>query len=231
MSQRRRILLIEANPGDRDLVAAYLERTDYALQSAEGVSLATTELPDVILVCLSLTDMDGYQVCRRLREEPRIQLVPVVILTESANPSLHGQAYAAGAQACISKPVSAQTLLTTLDAVLASQRRFPRVAVGWPVYALALQFPGRTLQGMVRNLSRGGLLAEFPVELVPGSRLELTLETPHGPLHETGRVVWESASGDVVHHGIAFLEPKGPGFRPDLLSGGSGRPLGGPPQE
>ncbi len=36
MRERRRVLLIEANPDDRDLVAAYLERTDYALQSAEG---------------------------------------------------------------------------------------------------------------------------------------------------------------------------------------------------
>ncbi len=225
MSQRRRVLLIEANPGDRDLVAAYLERTDYALQSAEGgalgLSLATAEPPDLILVDLSLPDMDGCQVCRRLREDPRTQTVPVVIVTASTDLALHRQAYAAGAEDCLPKPVSRPTLLATLDGVLASQRRFPRVAVGWPVYALALQFPGRTLQGMVRNLSRGGLLAEFPVELVLGSRVELTLETPQGPHPETGRVVRAIASGDVVRHGIAFLQPKGPGFRPDLLFGGS----------
>ncbi len=80
MSQRRRVLLIEANPGDRDLVAAYLERTDYALQSAEGgalgLSLATVEPPDLILLDLSLPDMDGYEVCRRLREDPRTRRSP-----------------------------------------------------------------------------------------------------------------------------------------------------------
>ncbi len=221
MTERRRVLLIEDDPGDRDLVAPYLEGTDYALQSAEGgalgVSLATTEVPDLILLDLYLPDLDGYQVCRLLREEPRTQGIPVVILTASTDLVLHRQAYAAGARACIPKPVSRQALLATLDAVLASQRRFPRVAVSCPVRARVPQFPGRTLRGTVRDLSRGGLLAEFPVELVVGSAVELALETPQGLLSETGRVVWETAAGDIVRHGIAFLEPKGPSFRPDLL--------------
>ncbi len=223
MTERRQVLLIEANPDDRDLVAAYLERTDYVLQSAEdgaqGVSLASMELPDLILLDLSLPDLDGYQVCRLLREEPRTQGIPVVILTASSDLALHRQAYAAGARACIPKPVSRQALLTTLDAVLASQRRFPRVAITCPVLARVPQFPGRALRGIVRNISRGGLLAEFPVELVLGSRVELTLATPQGPHPETGRVAWAIASGDTVRHGIGFLEPKGPSFRPDLLFG------------
>ncbi len=223
MTERRRVLLIEANPGDRALVAAYLERTDYALQSAEGgalgLNLATAEPPDLILVDLSLPDMDGYQVCRRLCEEPRTQRIPVVMLTASTDLALHRQAYAAGARACIPKPMSRQALITTLDAVLASQRRFPRVAVTCPVHARVPQFPGRDLRGTVRDLSRGGLLAEFPVKLVVGSEVELTLETPRGALPERGRVVWAIAAGDTVRHGIGFLEPKGPSFRPELLFG------------
>ncbi len=221
MSERRQVLLIAANPGDRDLVAAYLDQSDYAVQSAVGgalgLSLATAAPPDLILLDLSLPDLDGYQVCRRLREEPRTQTVPVVMFTASTDLALHRQAYAAGARACIPKPVSRQTLLTTLDAVLASQRRFPRVTVTCPVLARVPQFPGRTLRGIVRNLSRGGLLAEFPIKLVVGSAVELVLETPQGLLSETGRVVWETAAGDSVRHGIAFREPKGPSFRPDLL--------------
>ncbi len=170
-------------------------------------------------VCLP--DLDGSQVCRRPRADPRTQTVPVIIVTASTDLALHRQAYAAGARACIPKPVSRESLLTTLDAVLASQRRFPRVAVTCPVLARVPQFPGRTLRGVVRNVSRGGLLAEFPVELVVGSEVEFTLETPQGSLPETGRVAWAIASGDTVRHGIAFLEPKGPGFRPELLFGGS----------
>ncbi len=165
--------------------------------------------------------MDGSQVCRRLREDPRTQTVPVIIVTASTDLALHRQGYAAGAKDCLPKPVSRQTLLATLDAVLASQRRFPRVAVTCPVLARVPQFPGRALRGIVRNVSRGGLLAEFPVELVLGSQLELTLETPQGPHHETGRVVWASASGDVVRHGIGFLQPKGPSFPLELHFGGS----------
>ncbi len=211
-------------------MAAYLERTDYALQSAEGgargLSLAITELPDLILVDLFLPDLDGYQVCRLLREEPRTQGIPVVILTASSDLALHRQAYAAGARACLPKPVSRESLLATLDAVLASQRRFPRVAVTCPVLARVPQFPGRTLRGIVRNLSRGGLLAEFPVKLVVGSEVEFTLETPQGAFPETGRVVWAIAAGDTVRHGIGFLQPKGPSFRPDLLFGTPAAPEG-----
>ncbi len=225
MRECRRVLLIEDNPDDRALVAAYLDQSDYALQSAEGgaqgVSLASTELPDLILLDLYLPDLDGYQVCRLLREEPRTQRIPVVILTASSDLALHRQACAAGARACIPKPVSRESLLATLDAVLASQRRFPRFAVTCPVLARVPQFPGRDLRGIVRNISRGGLLAEFSVELVAGSQVELTLQTTRGALPETGRVVWAIASTDVVQHGIGFLEPKGPSFRPDLLFGGS----------
>ena len=123
--------------------------------------------------------------------------------------------------AWLPKPVSRQTLRATLDAVQASQRRFPRVAVTCPVLARVRQFPGRDLRGMVRNISRGGLLAEFPVELVLGSRVDLTLETRQGPLPETGRVIWASAAGDLVRHGIGFLQPKGPSFRPELHFNGS----------
>ena len=223
MMERRRILLIEDDPGDRALVAAYLDQTDYVLQTAEGgalgLSLATAEPPDLILLDFYLPDMDGYQVCRLLREDPRTQTVPVAIVTASTDLALHCQVYAAGAEGCLPKPVSRQTLLATLDGVLASQRHFPRVAVTCPVLARVPQFPGRDLQGLVRNISRGGLLAEFPVELVLGSRVELTLETPQGPHHETGRVVWAITSGDLVRHGIGFLQPKGPSFRPELHFG------------
>ncbi len=67
--------------------------------------------------------MDGYEVCRLLRQEPRLQDVPVIIVTASDDPALNRHAYAAGAQACILKPLREGALLVTLEAALTGMRR------------------------------------------------------------------------------------------------------------
>jgi hypothetical protein len=99
------------------------------------------------------------------------------------------------------------------------ERRFPRFGVELPVVGRVPQFPGRDIHGTVRNIGRGGLMAEFPVELVSGSFVDLTLHTQNGPLAEAGRVVWVACSGGTVRHGLAFSEPKGRDFVVDLFLG------------
>ncbi len=122
-----RVLIIEDNANDRELVKALLEEAQYEVQPAEagglGLSLATADPPDVILLDLHLADMDGYEVCRLLRQEPRLQDVPVIIVTASDDPALNRHAYAAGAQACILKPLREGALLVTLEAALTGMRR------------------------------------------------------------------------------------------------------------
>jgi hypothetical protein len=60
-------------------------------------------------------------------------------------------------------------------------------------------------------------MAEFPVEMVPGSPMELLLQTQHGPLALEGRVVWTAATQDMIGHGVAFPEPQCMGFALDLF--------------
>ncbi len=62
------------------------------------------------------------------------------------------------------------------------RRRFVRYPISLPVTAQAAQFPGRGLRGTVRDIGRGGFMAEFPVALVPGSVVELSLRTQMQPL-------------------------------------------------
>src|SRR5574342_370225 len=57
------------------------------------------------------------------------------------------------------------------------ERRFARFRVDVPVVAQASQFPDRKLHGMIRNIGRGGLLAEFALQLLPGSVVDRTLHT------------------------------------------------------
>ncbi len=97
------------------------------------------------------------------------------------------------------------------------RRRFVRLPVVVPVIGRAVQFPGEEIRGMVRNIAAGGVLAEFPVQMVPGSVVDLVLQTRRGPRGMEGKVVWTSAVQGKIHHGIAFPEPKEPTFALELF--------------
>jgi CheY-like chemotaxis protein len=88
------------------------------------------------------------------------------------------------------------------------QRRFARFPVAVAVTGKAVQFPDHNLRGTVRDIGRGGLMAEFPVTLVPGSLVQISLDTLSGPIQDTGRVVWASKGKRAVRHGLAFPEVK-----------------------
>ncbi len=87
------------------------------------------------------------------------------------------------------------------------ERRYPRYPVSVPTVGHARQIDG-PIQGWVRNLSDGGLMAEFPASLLAGSRLGLVLKTHRGALPVEGRVVWTAPRGTVVRHGVAFSRVK-----------------------
>ena len=94
----------------------------------------------------------------------------------------------------------------------AEARRFDRLRVALPVVGRAPQFLDTALQGMARYVSEGGMMLEFPVEIVRGTLLRVTIPTAMGPLEVTGEVVWTTVHGGVVQHGLAFPEAKDPDF-------------------
>jgi CheY-like chemotaxis protein len=124
---RRRLLVIEDEARDRELVTHLLEGAGDELQCADaggpGLSLAIAEPPDLILLDLHLPDMDGYEVCRLLGQDPGARGVPIIIVTASDDPALNRHAFAAGAQACVPTPLRQEALLVTLKAALAGTRR------------------------------------------------------------------------------------------------------------
>jgi CheY-like chemotaxis protein len=240
-----RVLIVEGDPRERELLKVYLGGIGYVVRSAEtgtlALSLATAQPPDLILLNLHLPDMEGYEVCRRLREEPKTRKVPVVIVTESEELALHRQAYAADVQACIPKPVRRPALVATIEAVLAGARpkqatspagdetagqtkpvsgvrQFVRFPVLLPAIGWTAQFPGEVIEGVVKDISAGGFMAELSVQMVPGSTVDLVLDTQRGPLELKGRVVWTSVSGAPARHGFSFPKPKGPDFAVNLLA-------------
>jgi hypothetical protein len=91
-------------------------------------------------------------------------------------------------------------------------RRFERLPVALSVTAWAQQFPDTALSGTVWYLGEGGLMLEFPVGLQRGTSVRVVLPTFQGLVEVEGTVVWTTAHGSVIRHGVAFPEPKGPDF-------------------
>ncbi len=91
--------------------------------AAAGLTRISAEPPDLVLLDVQMPGMDGYEVCRRLRQDPLTRRLPVVMLTASDDPALHRLAYAAGAQACIPKPFRREALIAIIETVLAQASR------------------------------------------------------------------------------------------------------------
>ena len=113
-----RILIIDDDRIIRHLARTLLTAAGYvvieAVDGPEGLQAATADPPNLILLDLQLPGMDGYAVCQHLKADPRVQAIPVIVLTASADRALHGQITRAGATACIPKPFRREALISTI---------------------------------------------------------------------------------------------------------------------
>ena len=111
-----RILLVEDNDMNRDMLSRRLQRKGHeVLLAADGMQailMAESELPDLILLDMSLPVIDGWEAARRLKASPTTARVPIVALTA------HAMAGAAGCDEYDTKPVDFPGLTAKIDAIL-----------------------------------------------------------------------------------------------------------------
>lgn len=116
------ILLVEDNEMNRDMLSRRLIRRGYEVLLAEdgesGVRMAFGSAPDLILMDLSLPDIDGLEATRRLKADPRTSRVPIIMLTAHAMLGDRQQALAAGSDDYDIKPVEIERLLGKMRALL-----------------------------------------------------------------------------------------------------------------
>ncbi len=114
-----RILLVEDNPENRDMLSRRLIRRGYqmsfAMDGAEAVRLTQAELPDLVLMDLSLPVMDGWEATRQLKADPATREIPVIALTAHAMVGDRERAIAAGADDYDTKPVDLERLLSKIE--------------------------------------------------------------------------------------------------------------------
>ncbi len=125
-----KILLVEDNEMNRDLLSRRLARRGYtvlfALDGAEGVARCTKELPDLVIMDLALPGMDGWEATRRLKAAPATRHIPVLALTAHALTGEEERARAAGCDDFETKPVDLPRLLAKLEALLKAPKPAPR---------------------------------------------------------------------------------------------------------
>lgn len=104
-----KILLVEDNEMNRDMLSRRLQRKGYSIVIAQdgeqGLSLACSEIPDLILMDISLPFIDGCEVTRRLKANPRTRHIPVIVLTAHALVTDRERAFKAGCDDYDTKPI------------------------------------------------------------------------------------------------------------------------------
>ena len=118
-----KILLIEDNEMNRDMLSRRLERRGYqvviAADGGQGVQLAQTEAPDLILMDMSLPVLDGWEATRQLKAAPETQSIPIIALTAHAMSDDREKALAVGCNDYDTKPIEFPRLLAKIQTLLA----------------------------------------------------------------------------------------------------------------
>lgn len=117
-----KILLVEDNEMNRDMLSRRLVRRGYevaiAVDGQEGVNLAASATPDVVLMDMSLPVIDGWEATRQIKARPETAGLPVIALTAHAMSGDREQALAAGCDDYDTKPIELDRLLGKIAAQL-----------------------------------------------------------------------------------------------------------------
>ena len=119
------VLIVEDNEPSRDALARRLERRGYtalmAADGTQGVSLARSAKPDLILMDLGLPGIDGWEATNRLKNDRETRDIPVIVLSAHAMTNDRDLALAAGGDDFDTKPVQFQRLIGKIEALLAKR--------------------------------------------------------------------------------------------------------------
>jgi len=154
MVDKAQILIVEDDPDLSDMLEAYFHAQGYtvlkAIRGLEAVELTRTVTPDLVMLDIRLPDIDGYEVCRRLRKSRRMQGIPMLFLTEKRDRDDKLQGLELGVVDYITKPFDLQELHLRVRSVLKHATR-------------------QALTDSITNLPGAELLDEYLDELIQTS--------------------------------------------------------------
>ncbi|MDH3809743.1 MAG: response regulator [Desulfuromonadales bacterium] len=115
---KQTILVIEDQEDNRRIFWDLLTSVGYdvieAVNGIEGVSAAETQNPDLIIMDIQLPGIDGYEATRRIKANPNLQKIPIIVVTSYALSGDDVKAFEAGCDAYVAKPFSPRELLAKI---------------------------------------------------------------------------------------------------------------------
>jgi two-component system, sensor histidine kinase and response regulator len=131
MEQKNRILIVDDNEMNTRVAALALDRTEYEIVIAhsgeEALEQASKKTFDLILLDIIMPEMDGYTVCKHLKEGPATENIPIVFLTARTDVESIRKAFACGGSDFISKPFQKAELMARVDTQLRLKRHLEKI--------------------------------------------------------------------------------------------------------
>ncbi len=182
-----KILIADDNPAMREAIVRFVEAEGYVALAArngrEALNLALEELPDLVLLDVTMPDLDGLEVCRRLKDDPRTALIPITMLTVLDAPEHRWRGIEAGADDFLTKPFDERLLRARIQSQLRTKRLTDQLErTESVIFALALAVEAKDMytEGHLWRLAYYGE----------------QLATAAGLGHDIRRAVWQ---GGLLH--------------------------------
>jgi DNA-binding response OmpR family regulator len=117
----QKILLIEDDPQISKLISQTLQRAGYevvtAMDGSEGLRKVKETNPQLVVLDISLPGVDGYQVCRYLRQDPATARLPIIMVTAMGRPADQRRGFETGADDYLPKPFALSELVTRIQSL------------------------------------------------------------------------------------------------------------------
>ena len=122
-----KILLVEDNEMNRDMLSRRLQRRGYEVATAvdgeSGLTMTKTEMPALVLMDMSLPGLDGWEATRQIKADPATRAIPVIALTAHAMAGDREKALAVGCDDFDIKPIDLDRLLGKIEALLGGKAK------------------------------------------------------------------------------------------------------------
>ena len=211
-TEKKTLLIVDDVELFIQLQVSHLGHSRYNIHTArsgsDGLQIARSLKPDLILMDLFMPDMDGDQVCRLLKEDPETSSIPVVLVSSGARARSRTASVSSNCDGLIFKPVRRDLLLSVVENLLGTNLRV-RNRVQVSIQGTAT-LDEKDYSVTVHTLSSDGVFVEIDQEVIRGDLMELSFHLPgqEKKIHiRTAAVVWCGSleKGGPSGAGVHFL--------------------------